>query len=43
MGKKLVRCDKCKNVFFTSKIDKVQCGSKGCGNRFDVKGNVVKL
>jgi len=44
---KLVKCPKCKKVFYTNKNDVCQCGkiiSNGsiCGERFSVKDNVLE-
>ena len=39
--KKLVKCPSCKNPFKTKKDVSIQCGK--CGERFDLKGNEVKI
>ena len=45
MQKTLVRCPKCKKVFFTEKKEDCQCrgDKKPCGNRFPVKDNTVNV
>ena len=45
MKKTLVKCPKCKKMFFTEKKVETQCRGDGepCGHRFDVKENEVEI
>ena len=47
MVKNLVKCPEFENKFFTKKEvgEKTQCPHKsdGCGARFEVRGNVIKV
>lgn len=45
MTKTLVRCPKCKKIFFTEKTDECQCrgDSKPCGFRFPVKEHEIEV